>query len=332
MHVLKHRFHGIPNGFGITVETMTQSNSRNDRAIGSILGLAIGDALGAPYEFQPPVSAETQITMNFNNYPTPGEWTDDTAMAIAIMLAWQKHGNITSIEAQDELVSIWQSWAETAPDVGIQTRTVLSKLEIASAKYATFFAHLLHLATGRTGGNGSLMRTAPLAFLKLPDKEIAEVVTQISKLTHYDDDAAHACIIWVFAIRHAIETGELDFTPGFPFIPDDAKTKWQNYLDEASNNPPAHFQNNGWVVAAFQAAASAVMIGQDNFTIGIEAAIRAGYDTDTVAAIAGSLLGALHGADELPKVCCEPLHGWPDISSAQLVQIATAVAEIERLK
>jgi ADP-ribosyl-[dinitrogen reductase] hydrolase len=306
-----------------------KENPMKDRALGSILGLAIGDALGAPYEFKPPVTDETPITMDFNDNWSPGKWTDDTAMAIAIMQAWTNHGNITSTEAQDSLVRIWKEWAKTAPDVGIQTRQVLMSLKDETAEEANLVSEALHLATGRSGGNGSLMRTAPLAFLKLPDEEVANVVTQISKLTHYEDDAAHACIIWVFAIRHAIKTGELDFEPGFEFLPEEAKAKWHGFLQEAEEHPPVHFENNGWVVAAFKAAASAVIIGQYDFTKGLEAAIRSGFDTDTVAAIAGSLLGSLSGAEELPQEWKEILHGWPNFNLDDLSRLVNSTLELK---
>lgn len=298
-----------------------------DRSLGAILGLAIGDALGEPYEFKPPVTAETPITMGFNDNWHPGRWTDDTAMAIAIMQAWVKHGTITSEAAQDELVKIWREWARTAPDVGVQTRQVLTSLVKETAEEATNAAEAVHISNGRSGGNGSLMRTAPLAFLKLPDSEVARVVTQISKLTHFDDDAAHACIIWVFAIRHAIRTGELDFMTGFEFIPEAARPKWIDYLKEANENPPVHFTNNGWVISAFQAAASAVMIGRYDFVKGVEVAVRAGYDTDTVAAIAGSLLGALQGAEYLPADWKSILHGWPEIQSDYLIILTLQTLE-----
>ena len=244
------------------------------------------------------------------------------------MQAWAKHGNIHTSEAQDALVRIWKEWAMSAPDVGLQTRKVLMSLRDETAEEANLVSEALHRATGRSGGNGSLMRTAPLAFLKLPDEEVAKVVTQISKLTHFDDDAAHACIIWVFAIRHAIKTGELDFEPGFEFLPEEAKTKWHGYLQEAAEHPPVHFENNGWVVAAFKAAASAVMIGHYNYTKGIEAAIRAGFDTDTVAAIAGSLLGAISGEKYLPEEWKEILHGWPSFTAQHLLDITLQTREL----
>ena len=314
-------------GFIIYESGETENPSRM-RDLASILGLAIGDALGAPYEFKPPVTDDTPITMDYNDNWTPGMWTDDTAMTIAIMQAWVNHGNITSTAAQDELVGIWKDWSRTAPDCGVQTRQVLTMLNETTAEEATRAAEAVHLATGRSGGNGSLMRTAPLAFLRLPDEEVAKVVSQISRLTHFEDDATHACIIWVFAIRHAIRTSKLDFNPGFEFIPEEVRAKWQAYLQEASEHPPVHFENNGWVVAAFQAAASAVMIGENDFEKGIEAAVRAGFDTDTVAAIAGSLLGPITGAYLLPDEWIEVLHGWPDFDVQKLAELTVEVLEL----
>ncbi len=316
---------GCPTCNYLIYESGKTRNPAADRALGSILGLAIGDALGAPYEFKPPVTDDTPITMDYNDNWHPGRWTDDTAMAIGIMRAWTKHGNITSVEAQDELVKIWKEWSETAPDCGVQTRLVLRSLQDVTAAEATLAAEAVHIATGQSAGNGSLMRAAPLAFLRLPDEQVAEVVTQISKLTHFEDDAAHACILWVFAIRHAIKTSKLSFEPGFMFLPVEVHDKWRGYLAEAEMFPPVQFENNGWVVAAFKAAASAVLIGQHDFVKGIEAAVRSGYDTDTVAAIAGSLLGALSGPDYLPDEWVSILHGWPDFKGQHLQMLAIEI-------
>jgi ADP-ribosylglycohydrolase len=70
------------------------------------------------------------------------------------------------------------------------------------------------------------------------------------------------------------------------------------------------------------------MIGQYSYTKGIEAAIRAGFDTDTVAAIAGSLLGALSGALYLPEEWKDILHGWPGSTSQDLVNLTVQTLEV----
>jgi ADP-ribosylglycohydrolase len=308
----------------------TSFNPIRDRQLGVMLGLALGDALGEPYEFKPPVTEETPITFYYNDNWHPGRWTDDTAMAISLLQSWLKFESLTFSDALDDLIGRWQDWAKTASDCGVQTRYVLQSITKPQAREATLASEALHIATGRSGGNGSLMRTAPLAFANLPDSQVAELVTRISKLTHYDEDAAHACIIWVFAIRTAIKTGLIDFEPGFDYIPVEVHEKWQNYLLEAQRAKPVEFENNGWVVSAFRAAASAVFIGEDDLYTGLEAAVRAGYDTDTVAAIAGSLLGAIHGAKEIPIEVRELLHGWPDYSTDDLINLTESVLNLGR--
>lgn len=304
------------------------SNPVLDRKLGVIFGLATGDALGEPYEFKPPVTDDTPITFDYNENWHPGQWTDDTAMAIAIMQSWVKFGDISSEAALDDLVARWLEWSRTAPDCGVQTRLVLQTMEAPTAAGATAAAKGVHEERGRSGGNGSLMRTAPLAFFKGSDKDLVGLVTRVSKLTHFDDDAAFACIVWVFAIRHAIDTGKLDFEAGIVQLPDNARHIWRDYLEEARAGKPVDFENNGWVIAAFKAAASAVYMGEHDLFKGLEMAVRAGFDADTVAAIAGSLLGAIHGLKSIPLEVQGILHGWPGYRNHELEKLTLDLLEV----
>src|SRR4029079_19516583 len=106
-------------------------------------------------------------------------------------------------------------------------------------------------------------------------------------------------------------------------------------LDDAESAPPASFPNNGWVVTALQAAWSAITttpvpvddpdagrFRADHVRLALDAGGRAGYDTDTVAAIAGGLLGAAHGASAVPLAWRRVLHGWPGINAHGLVSLA----------
>jgi ADP-ribosylglycohydrolase len=63
---------------------MTLTPAQLDRAVGALLGTAAGDALGAPYEFGPPRGPDLDVAMTGGGPWEPGEWTDDTSMAIAI--------------------------------------------------------------------------------------------------------------------------------------------------------------------------------------------------------------------------------------------------------
>ena len=98
-------------------------------------------------------------------------------------------------------------WYDRRPaDVGIQTRAVLSAAgrdptgATMTARRAT-----VHARTGRTAGNGSLMRTGPVALAYLDDPAaLVEAATAVSALTHYDQRAQEACALWCLAIRHAV--------------------------------------------------------------------------------------------------------------------------------
>ncbi len=317
--------------------------SREDRIEGVLLATAAGDALGAPYEFGPARGPELDVAMVGGGPWEPGEWTDDTAMAIAIAEVAATGADLRSAAAQDAIVQRWYQWSRTAKDVGIQTGTVLRSaardgtITAARARAASIE---LHERTRRTAGNGSLMRTAPVALAYLDDEDaMVEAARAISELTHADPDAGDACVLWCSAIRHAVETGRLDIRIGLHHLDPARRSLWLDRLKEAESARPSDFANNGWVVAALQAAWSAIAttpVPEDDTASGIfradhlrralDAAVRAGNDTDTVAAIAGGLLGAVYGASAVPLSWRVLLHGWPDNTAHDLVGLAAAIA------
>ncbi|HWG94993.1 MAG TPA: ADP-ribosylglycohydrolase family protein, partial [Mycobacteriales bacterium] len=176
----------------------------------------------------------------------------------------------------------------------------------------------LHAETGRTAGNGSLMRTAPVALAHLDDPDALEQAARaVSALTHADPAAGDACVLWCSAIAHAVRTGELDVRVGLPRV----APPWAALLDAAEAGEPASFADNGWVVAALQAAWSAVSRAA-SFDDGLQRAVAAGHDTDTVAAIAGGLLGARYGVSAVPSRYRRLVHGWPGLRSRDLAALA----------
>lgn len=322
---------------------MTLTTAQLDRAVGALLGTAAGDALGAPYEFGPPRGPELEVAMTGGGVWEPGEWTDDTSMAIAIAETAAAGVDLREEAALDAIVQRWHRWMQTAKDVGIQTSQVLRNAgsQGLSARTAREASAALHNRTGRTAGNGSLMRTAPVALAYLNDEPgLVEAARTVSELTHFDPEAADACVVWCLAIRYAILTGNIDARIGLQHLPVDRRDTWAARLDAAENARPASFPNNGWVVTALQAAWSAIattpvptdnpptgVFRADHFRLGLDAAVRCGNDTDTVAAIAGGLLGAAYGASAIPAKWRRLLHGWPGLSARGLVALATQIVK-----
>lgn len=299
---------------------MKLNDEQLDRAIGAILASAAGDALGAPYEFKPPISANTTVEMKGGGAFgwAPGEWTDDTSMAIPLLQVLARGQSLADEATQDEIVIAWHQWAKTAPDVGMQTRAVLSALKAPTAANARESASSVHQQTGRSGGNGSLMRTMPVAISALDSAELTSINARaISQLTHLDEAAGDACVLWSEVIRTAILTGDCQIRDGLHLLPEARRRLWLERIEAAENFEPVHFENNGWVVSAFQAAWSA-FFRAESLLDGLERAVRAGNDTDTVAAIAGGVLGAKFGASQSPSEWMDLLHGWPDLSALDL--------------
>jgi ADP-ribosyl-[dinitrogen reductase] hydrolase len=97
-----------------------------DRAAGVLLGMACGDAHGAPYEFGAPLGPDEQVAMTGGGSFgwAPGEWTDDTSMAIAIAEVAATGADLRAGAARDQIAARWAGWAADTNDVGAQTRAL----------------------------------------------------------------------------------------------------------------------------------------------------------------------------------------------------------------
>jgi ADP-ribosylglycohydrolase/predicted protein tyrosine phosphatase len=331
----------------MTTRPTTLNAAQSDRAAGVLFGHACGDALGAGYEFGPPIPADVAVSMIGGGTFgwAPGEWTDDTQMAVPILEAAEKAvadgGEL--LDHLDDVAVAWAEWARHAADVGNQTRSVLSDFRAAGATTASALLECSrrhHERTGHTAGNGSLMRTSPVALAYLGDEDrIAAAARAVSNLTHYDDDAGDACVLWCLAINRAVLTGKLDVERGLRFIPEARRELWERRCFEAVCREPVEFDRNGWVVHAFQAAWSAIAttpvptlastggsFPAHHFRLALENAVRAGNDTDTVAAIAGQLLGARWGISAVPVDWRRLVHGEPGLTGAELANRGLALA------
>ena len=325
--------------------------AQRQRAVGAVVAAATGDALGAPYEFQAPVVDSEEIAMIGGGVLgwQPGEWTDDTSMAIVVLeaaLAASDHHDLRLESAQDHIAREWYSWSLGTPDIGNLTSHVLrSAADIgrAAGHYAPravdfrAAAAKAHEDHPTSAGNGSLMRAhaSVLPYLLSPDADAAEAIASVCRLTHVHPDTIEACILWGFAVRHAILTGALDVRVGLDQLDPERRTIWQDRIEEAEESTPVMFRRNGLVVGAFQAALAAIAgVGpipegkfaqRDALVAALEAAARAGYDTDTVACITGSLMGAALGHKAVPPEWRRVLFGWPGYEVEELTNLVERV-------
>ena len=163
----------------------------------------------------------------------PGEWTDDTTMAWCILDVAATGADLRTDEALTAIARRFRAWYDTRPpDIGNQTRTILGAVGADPPEPTmTATSYDLHARTGHTAGNGSLMRTAPVALPYLDDPDaLVEAARKVGALTHYDPHAQEACVLWSPGdpARHPARRAR---HPGRPDLP---RRRGRRLLDRAA--------------------------------------------------------------------------------------------------
>jgi ADP-ribosyl-[dinitrogen reductase] hydrolase len=283
----------------------------NDRRRGALIGLAIGDALGAAVEFRSP-GTFAPVTGYRGGGPhglAPGEWTDDTSMALALADSIATVGWNLNDQA-DRYVQWWQEGKYSVTgrcfDIGNTTRSSLA--QYVRTKDAFESASTSEDASG----NGSIMRLAPVPihFAHLyPERaaELAHYAAESSLPTHASSPCISACryfAVVLAALMHG-EAREEVLSPGWPALKtltDDAPL--HPLIQEIAagsfrrKQPPA-IEGSGWVVKSLEAALWAFH-NAATFEQAVLQAVNLGDDADTTGAICGQLAGAHFGESHIP--------------------------------
>lgn len=270
-----------------------------DRARGALLGLAVGDALGTTLEFKPRDSdpPHSEMTGGGPFSLEPGQWTDDTSMALALADSLLAHPGFDAGDLMRRFVSWHHTGAYSCTgacfDVGITTREALARFERTGDPFAGS-------ADPMAAGNGSLMRLAPVALRHLHDGAAARrLAADQSRTTHAAPQAMEACAFFSDLLREAIlghsKAEVLAPRPwtGDPAVQAIAAGQWRG-------KPRDAIQSSGYVVHTLEAALWAV--GRtSSFSEAVVLAVNLGGDADTVGAVTGQLAGALYGVAGMPQ-------------------------------
>ncbi len=283
-----------------------------DRRRGTLIGLAVGDALGAAVEFQSPGSF-TPVTGYRGGGPhglDAGAWTDDTSMALALADSIAAVGWNLDDQA-DRYVTWWKTGKYSVTgncfDIGITTR-------VALAKHA---ANRDALVSGNrsehASGNGSIMRLAPvpIRFAHLyPSQldELSRLAEESSLPTHASEQCLSACRYLALVLTALIHGEDREdvlspawkplrqlnmIKPLHPLIKEIAAGSFQQ------KHPPA-IRGSGWVVESLEAALWAFH-NASSFEEAVLKAVNLGNDADTTGAVRGQLAGAYWGESGIPE-------------------------------
>ena len=283
------------------------------RAMGVAVGAAVGDALGAPFEFGPPhlydehfpqpVHTGTGEMIGGGPFPwRPGEFTDDTQMALCLAesLLAQKCLDPADVFAR------FRTWRRSAVDCGIVTSGALSHDDHRTA------AELAHRRSGRSASNGALMRTWPIAlsFIGADSDTVMSAAVEQAATTHFDPAAGWAAAIASELVRRAVLGDDLvaAIDDVVSRVPSEHRARFADMLSPTWTPDRDGDPSNG---SAWTCLAQAVWAVRNNqsFETAVIAAINLGGDTDTVASVTGALAGARWGIQSIPCRWSTYVHG-----------------------
>ncbi len=280
-----------------------ETGALGDRLRGALLGIAVGEALGAPADY---LTAD-QIVERYGIITDmvgggchglePGETTDATAMMLCLA---ESLADVGGFDAED-VMDRYLAWFDSVPlDMSLAVRTSLLSYRSGTPwDLASRRAH--EILGGPTAGNGSLMRCAPLAMRYLNDPETRRATTQReSTLTHFDRLAGASCVAFNDLLAAAVHDELREQLPIIAEAMMDEDKRVSATLREAVEAEPEEIQSSAFVLDTLCAAVWSVL-RTHSFEDALVLAVNLGGDADTVAAVTGALAGAVHGETGIPS-------------------------------
>ena len=286
-----------------------------ERYQGAMLGLAVGDELGVPAEFKPRGSFP-KVTEMIGGGPfrlNPGEWTDDTSMALCIVKSFIEKGEFSP---HDVMNKFW-NWIEDGYmssngrmfDIGDTTSEALCHYR----KTGSSLAGMSTSTDNKKSGNGSIMRLAPIPLFFKDSHERAnwmDMAVMSSMLTHGSYNCMSSCIYLSALIMGALnELPKEDILNPKYFLEDEfVKKALKDFTPEVldivggvyKNKTEDQIKSTGYVIHTLEAALWCFHT-TNTFEEGCIKAVNLGEDADTTGAVYGQLAGAYYGVNAIPQ-------------------------------
>ncbi|MGQ0596939.1 ADP-ribosylglycohydrolase family protein [Aquabacterium sp.] len=280
---------------------------------GCLLGLACGDAVGTTLEFCPRGSFDP-ITDMLGGGPfnlKPGQWTDDTAMAICLAQSFLHRDGFDATDQMNRYLTWWR-WGYPSPtgecfDIGMTVQDALLRFTATGEPIAGS-------TSPHTAGNGSLMRLAPVVLRYYPDLlDVLKYARLSSQTTHGAVEAVECCSVLAEIIVNALK-GESSKSTVLRVTQEGLTSSAVISIAKADyrDKPRNAIQGSGYCVASLEAALWCFTT-TESFESAILAAANLGDDADTTAAITGQVAGAFYGVDDIPHHWRERLYMSEDI-------------------
>lgn len=307
---------------------MISERRKSDPVTAGLIGQAVGDAFGVPVEFlsrkevrdldlQDMVGCDCGLTFEsrWGDMIPAGAWSDDTSMTVAAMASIvSKGGRIDYDDIMRQFMMWWVRGRYTSLDfpfgLGNNVSCALDR----------FVKGVPALECGGKGfmdnGNGALMRIFPFAMYCIikgyNDGDTLALIRQAAGITHGHEINAMSCYLYTLFLRECLGTGDpkqayrkvfrmqsADYRKMFSEEAVSAHALLLENDMEAESFDPDRIPESGYVVDSLSVAVCSIL-KTSSYEDAVKMAVNFGYDTDTNAAITGSIAGAMYGMDAIP--------------------------------
>jgi ADP-ribosyl-[dinitrogen reductase] hydrolase len=294
----------------------------------ALLGVAVGDALGVPVEFQSRQTiSKNQVTdmTGYGQYNLPaGTWSDDSSLTFCLAEALTQEFDLNVIG--QNFVKWYQEnyWTPRGRvfDIGIATREAI--LRIATGVKPELSGGFEEA----DNGNGSLMRILPLLFyiLDKPIHERYDITKKVSSITHGHIRSVIACFYYLefakqilagkdkFEIYKNLQTEILNHLTSLSINPAEIALFDRLLKGDISKLEEDEIQSSGYVLHTLEASIWCLLT-TDNYREAVLKAVNLGSDTDTTGAVTGGLAGLLYGIENIPEKWIQQLAKYNDIEN-----------------
>jgi len=306
-----------------------QSNKVTD----ALFGVAVGDAVGVPFEFSSREAMKSDPAKGMIGYGTynqpEGTWSDDSSLTFCLA-----ESLVTGYDLEDISTNFikWKSeayWSARGSlfDIGMTTSKAITRLEkILDDNDLEELKRQKYYGDEYDNGNGSLMRIIPLLFY-IEGKEIKEqfeIIWEVSALTHRHIRAAMSCLIYLKLAEKILEGEDkeiaykemrseiLEFWEEMDFSIDERKHFEKVIQQDIRQTKIDDLKSGGYVIEVLESSIW-FFLNRENYKDTILSIINIGHDTDTSAAIAGGLAGIYYGLNGIPDYWVASIARMEDI-------------------
>ncbi|RAQ49282.1 ADP-ribosylglycohydrolase [Aspergillus flavus] len=312
--------------------------SLTSRALGSIWGVCVGDALGGPVQFMDPGAFEPITGLEYvQPFQQPaGSYSDDGSMTLALAQSIiDSHGQYNHALSIQYFVDWFTtgrfSTIDRAWDVGASTRSALQSWRKRGTSDLQHVQDVINqkLDVEQSSGNGSLMRIAPIGLALWRDPgEARRVAREQSRVTHPVLGCLEACEVYTLLICGVLSGKNKEhlctIINEYNFTHSTLAQRLSNYKtpsDWQAKSAP-EIRSSGWVVDTLEVALWG-FFKFDSWAAGALAVANLGGDSDTAAAVYGGLAGAFYGFESIPTEWVEGMQ-----NKGFIAEVAGGLAEV----